>query len=80
MIKKTFTLQVEVTITDQNEIIVGNSPYGLFDQYKLFIEEHGGQYRITDEIKHISDPYDSAEEAIAWVVKKLQKQEIKDEN
>lgn len=77
MIKKTLTLQVNVTITDKNEIIIGNGPYGLFDRYKLFIEEDNGEYRITDEIKHISDPYDTEEEAIAWVIRTLEKKELK---
>lgn len=74
---ETFTLQVEVTITDKNEIIVGNHPYGLFDRYKLFIEKDGDEYRVTDEIKHISDCFDSRDECIKWVLKKLSK-ELKD--
>jgi hypothetical protein len=65
---ETITLKVDVTITSKNEIIVGN---GLFAQYKLFIEKDGNEYRITDEIKHISDWYETKEEAIKWVIKKL---------
>lgn len=77
MPKETFTIPVEVTITDKNEIIVGNYPYGLFSQYKLFIEKDGDEYRVSDEIKHISDWFDSKDECIRWVIKKLSK-EFKD--
>jgi hypothetical protein len=65
---ETITLKVDVTITSENEVIVGN---GLFYQYKLFLEKDGNEYRITDEIKHISDFYKSKEEAIEWVIKQL---------
>jgi hypothetical protein len=65
---ETITLKVDVTITSENEVIVGN---GLFDQYKLFLEKDGNEYRITDEIKHISDYYDTKEEAIEWIIKNL---------
>lgn len=70
---ETITLKVDVTITSRNEIIVGNQPYGLFDQYRLFIEKDGNEYRISDEVKHISDWFDTREEAIEWIVEKIGK-------
>lgn len=74
MSKETFTLQVEVTITDDDEIIVGNYPYGIFSQYRLFIEGDSGAYRISDEIGHISDWFDSREDCIRWIIDKLSKE------
>lgn len=63
-----FTLKVKITITDKNEIIVGN---GLFNQYRLFIEEWDDKYRVSDEVKHISDTFKNKDDCIRWIVKKL---------
>lgn len=74
----TLTIPVKITIGYENKyggfpITIGN---GLFRAYPLYIEQCGDdekkEYRITDEIKHISDRYDTKEEAIAWLVKMLQ--------
>ena len=73
MTKETFTIPVEVTITGKNEIIIGNHPYGLFSRYRLFIEKDGSEYQVTDEIKHISDRYESKDECIQWVLQQLTK-------